>query len=219
MAKKSGVRRFDELHRRVCGASQHAGVTLAVSERMWRDAQKTDEATWSDIVDEILPCFDDVDEEPSSVVFEIQKTLGFGSRATQDIVGRILRNLGPTGPFASLTLRDMITDRAPWEIDFSNYMFEEMRGTYGDSHRVSLGEGAFGEIFSGLLLQLFLFCEAAKTNWNRSYIFWRTCRRPGSYFFCTSDAGRVCRRGQRHVPSAPSEHWQVLFSSEFCKSS
>jgi hypothetical protein len=53
-------------------------------------------------------------------------------------------------------LHDMLTQQESWEINPREVKFDQVEDEFGDMRRVSLGEGAFGEVLRGWSFLLLL---------------------------------------------------------------
>ncbi len=146
--------RFDDFNRRLGEVARAAGVSLPLDEAAWREAQGTDSRTWDAMISGVettngfsIGVFGDVDAlvdqlaEMGAIVENLRRLQTKQKNDTAPTIG---------GAF----LHDMLAQQESWEINPREVTFDQVEDEYGDLRRVSLGEGAFGEVLRGWLLGL-----------------------------------------------------------------
>jgi hypothetical protein len=151
---KSDVARFDELCHRFGEVAREAGLALPLDEAAWREAQEGDIGACSAMLLAIetgntaTTDFGSIDDLPNQLA------------ETSAIVGNLRQLQSKQKNHAAATggsdafLHDMLAQQESWEINPREVKFDQMEDEFGDMRRVSLGEGAFGEVLRGWFFYL-----------------------------------------------------------------
>jgi hypothetical protein len=156
LSHKSDVVRFDELSHRFGEVAREAGLSLPLDEAAWREAQEGDIQAWdamlaaiestTDISVDLFGCVEDLADQLAETSTIVENLRQLQSKQKNSTVAPASSSGGGGGaPF----LHDMLTQQESWEINPREVKFDQVEDEFGDMRRVSLGEGAFGEVLRG----------------------------------------------------------------------
>jgi hypothetical protein len=156
---KGDATRFNELCHRFGEVAREAGLALPLDEAAWREAQEGDIRAWQTMLtavetgDVSAADFNSVDgltdqlAETSTIVANLRQ-----------LQSKQKNNAGtPASSDGAPFLHDMLAQQKSWEINPREVKFEQVEDEFGDMRRVSLGEGAFGEVLRGRSLVSWFF--------------------------------------------------------------
>jgi hypothetical protein len=165
---KRDAGRFDELMRRFADVIQAAGFASTVDEHVWCAAQEADNVAWETKLDDIETWLtSNVGSHLDSVASPIQRLFGLvdSTPQQQEETAALLESLrqlqsiqkNKTAALARsgdsiACLLDGLDFQEVWEINPFEVKFDQKKDEFGDIRRVSLGEGAFGEVLRGWFL-------------------------------------------------------------------
>ena len=157
LTHKGDAARFDELSCRFSEVCREAGVLPPLDETAWREAQENDMRVWGAMLAametnknlaadfENLEALADQVAETSAIVENLRQ-----------LQSKQKNNTAPASNSGAF-LQDMLAQQEAWEINPREVKFFHAEDEFGDMRRVSLGEGAFGEVLRG------------------RFLFWRLC--------------------------------------------
>jgi hypothetical protein len=152
--------RFDELRRRFGEVAREAGLALPLDEAAWREAQGCDIRAW----DAMLAAVETGDVSPADfgsvdgLADQLAEMCAIVANLRQ-LQSKQKNNIAvaPASSGGATFLHDMLAQQESWEINPREVKFHQVEDEFGDMRRVSLGEGAFGEVLRGLLVVCFGF--------------------------------------------------------------
>jgi hypothetical protein len=176
---KADAARFDELNRRLCEVYRETGLAIDLDDAAWRAAQAADNADWGDKLEKIEACFVDGHSIPERVTMTVEQIFGHVDRAPEQLVDTAsfvesLLQMRLQSKDGGVCQREQADMRAIWEINPLEITFDQRKDEFGEMRRVSLGEGAFGEVLRGACVLRWLLKKEKKNSSMLCVVFLRT---------------------------------------------